>query len=224
MLAEDSPVTIAYCHVKEEHPDNLRFLKDCEEWFGQEILILTNETYGGSCFNVFKKNYFRTPSGSPCTRALKRAVRLKFQQPNDVIVFGYTAEEEERLNSFIDRNNEVPVRAPLIEQSLSKDNVLAMVERAGITLPAMYKLGYKHNNCIGCVKGGMGYWNKIRVDFPDRFLAYADLEIERGYTILKDKNGPLRLHDLDPNRGRLADEPKIECGIMCEEAEKSYSS
>jgi len=224
ILAEGEPVTIAYCRVKEEHPDNMRFLKECEQWFGQEIVILENEHYSGSCHEVFKTNYFRTPSGSPCTRALKRQVRLKFQQDGDTIVFGFTAEEEDRLNDFIDRNNEVPVRAPLIEHNLSKGEVLAMVERAGIALPEMYRLGYEHNNCVGCVKGGMGYWNKIRKDFPVEFKEYADLEKERGYTILKDKNGPLYLHDLDPKRGRLADEPKIECGIFCEIAEAAYAS
>lgn len=223
VLAESSPVTIAYCRVREEHPDNMRFLRECEEWFDQKILILENETYKGSCRNVFRKNFFRTPNGSPCTRELKRKVRMKFQQPNDTIVFGYTIEEEDRLNDFIDRNNEVPVRAPLIEQGLTKENVLAMVGRAGMELPEMYKLGYEHNNCIGCVKGGMGYWNKIRVDFPRQFKEYADMERERGYTILKDKNGPLYLHDLDPTRGRFADEPKIQCGILCETAETAYA-
>ena len=48
-----------------------------------------------------------------------------------------------------------------------------MVHRAGVKLPAMYGLGYEHNNCIGCVKGGMGYWNKIRKDFPDAFEKMA---------------------------------------------------
>jgi hypothetical protein len=33
------PLIIAYTEVVEEHPDNKRFLKDCEEWFGQEVLI-----------------------------------------------------------------------------------------------------------------------------------------------------------------------------------------
>jgi hypothetical protein len=98
-----------------------------------------------------------------------------------------------------------------------------MIERADIELPEMYKLGYEHNNCIGCVKGGMGYWNKIRVDFPEQFDEYAKMERERGYTILKDKDGAIYLDELDPNRGRMSDEPKIECGIMCEIAETTYT-
>ncbi len=55
-----------------------------------------------------------------------------------------------------------------------------MIERAGIELPAMYKLGYRNNNCIGCPKGGMGYWNKIRVDFPEVFERMAALQRELG--------------------------------------------
>lgn len=223
MLARGEPVTIAYCWVKEEHKDNLRFLHDCEEWFGQEIHILKSERFDGSCFNVFKQSYFRTPKGSPCTRDLKRKVRLKFQQEGDALVFGYTADEYDRYNDFIDRNPETDIRVPLIDAGLTKTDVLAMIERAGIRLPEMYALGYEHNNCIGCVKGGMGYWNKIRKDFPDRFREYADLEKERGYTILKDEDGPIYLHDLDPGRGRLADEPQIQCGLFCEMAEAEYA-
>ena len=38
-IADGDPVTVVYCEVMEEHPDNQRFLKDCENWFGQEIKI-----------------------------------------------------------------------------------------------------------------------------------------------------------------------------------------
>jgi len=61
------PLIIAYTEVVEEHPDNRRFLKDCETWFGQEIRILRNDFYQGSIYKVFEKNYIRTPKGAPCT-------------------------------------------------------------------------------------------------------------------------------------------------------------
>jgi hypothetical protein len=221
-IANADNVVVAYCKVQEEHPDNERFLKECEEWFGQEIVVLMNETYKGSIYNVFEKNYMRTPSGSPCTRALKKQVRQKFELPTDRQVFGYTIEEEARLDRFIDANNDVDVWPVLIERGLSKNDCLAMVNEAGIELPDMYKLGYRNNNCIGCVKGGMGYWNKIRVDFPDHFKRMADLEKRKGYTVLKDKDGPIFLHDLDPNRGDYSAEHDIECGIFCHMAQGEY--
>ncbi len=219
-------LVIAYCKVEEEHPDNERFLNECETWFGQKIIILKNEHYDGSIFNVFEKNYMNTPAGSPCTRALKKQVREKYQKPSDLHVFGYTIEEENRLNNFIDANNEIDVYSPLIEGNITKENCLAMIDNAGIDLPVMYKQGYPHNNCIGCVKGGMGYWNKIRIDYPEAFNKMAELERRKGYTVLKDPKTrkPLFLDQLDPKRGRLSDEPNIECGIFCHAAESKYNS
>jgi hypothetical protein len=221
-IANSENVVVAYCKVREEHPDNERFLKECQEWFGQEIVVLMNQTYDGSIYNVFEKNYMRTPSGSPCTRALKKQVRQKFELPTDRQVFGYTIEEKARFDRFIDANNDVDVWPILIERGLTKNDCLAMVNEAGIELPDMYKLGYRNNNCIGCVKGGMGYWNKIRVDFPDHFKRMADLEKRKGYTVLKDKDGPIFLHDLDPSRGDYSAEHDIECGIFCHMAQGEY--
>tara|TARA_R110000744_G_C19191403_1_gene543911 strand:+ start:39 stop:830 length:792 start_codon:yes stop_codon:yes gene_type:complete len=225
LLSDFDEVVIAYCRVREEHEDNMRFLKDCEKWFQHEIIILEHEKYKGSIYNVFEKNYMRTPSGSPCTRALKKQVRDKWQHPDDTHMFGYTLEEEKRAKDFETRNNTLKVEWVLIDNNITKNNCLAMVHRAGIELPIMYKLGYEHNNCVGCVKGGMGYWNKIRKDFPEAFERMSKFERRKGYTVLKEpKTGkPLYLDTLNPNRGRLSDEPKIECGIACEVVESKYN-
>jgi len=38
-------VEIVNAFLREEHPDNVRFLNDCERWFGQKITILKDEKY-----------------------------------------------------------------------------------------------------------------------------------------------------------------------------------
>ena len=95
-----------------------------------------------------------------------------------------------------------------------------MVAKAGIELPALYKLGYVNNNCIGCVKGQAGYWNQIRRDFPDVFERMAQVEETLGRTINVSRIGGVRkrisLRELDPNAGNYEAEPNIECGIACE--------
>ena len=213
-------LVVAYTEIIEEHPDNKRFLKECEEWFGVEVTILRNEFYGASIYNVFEKNYMRTPAGSPCTRALKKQVREKFERPTDIQVFGYTLDEAHRVDRFIDANNDVNLWSILLDKQLTKDDCLAIVANQGIELPEMYKLGYRNNNCVGCVKGGAGYWNKIRVDFPDAFKRMADLEKRKGYTVLKESSGePIFLHELDPKRGSYPKESDISCGIFCLMAE-----
>lgn len=215
------PLVIAYTKVVNEHPDNMRFLADCERWFNYPITILSNLEYGGNIHEVFRRTrYLVGPTGAACTRLLKKDVRKQFQRPDDSHVFGYTAEEQDRLDSFIDANNGVDVRAPLIARGLTKADCLAMVAKAGIELPEMYRLGYINNNCIGCVKGGAGYWNKIRKDFPDAFERMARVEEELGRTINVTRIGGVRkrisLRELDPNAGNYEAEPSIECGIACE--------
>jgi hypothetical protein len=98
-----------------------------------------------------------------------------------------------------------------------------MVDRAGIELPAMYKLGYQNKNCIGCPKCGMGSWNKIRRDFPDTFLRMSLLERHLDATVLRSKGKPVFLDELDPNRGNHADEPSFECSLLCQIAEEEIT-
>ena len=143
-------LVIAYTDPGSEHPDNKRFLDDCEEWFGHPIQCLSSDKYKDT-WAVFDTGYLVSPYGAFCTTELKKKVRRKFQLPDDIQVFGYTSEEQHRADRFREQNIEVNLRTPLIEHGLSKQDCLAMVSRAGIELPMMYKLGYPNNNCIGCV-------------------------------------------------------------------------
>jgi len=212
------PLIIAYTEVIEEHPDNKRFLADCEKWFGQEILILGNDKYKRSIFETFKTSAMNIKGSAPCTQKLKKQVRQKFETSNDRQVFGYTAEEEQRMNRFIDANNDVDIWCPLIDKGLIKEDCLAMLENAKIELPEMYRLGYHNNNCIGCVKGGMGYWNKIKVDFPEHFDRMAKLERFKNQSVLKDRF----LDELKTSDGNYPTESRIECSIFCQLAEEDY--
>lgn len=224
-------VRIINAFLKEEHDDNRRFAADCEKWFGQEVTTLRDEKYGASIIQVFRRaQYLKGPKGAPCSRALKRKVLDAWKQPGDIMVFGYTMEEADRLDDFRDRNPELSVIAPLIDAGLSKDDCKAMVERAGIVLPMMYLMGYDNANCIGCVKGGEGYWRAIREDFPEYFEAICLLqdEIGEGSWFLRYRSGPLKdqrfpLRDL-PYGPIVRNEALPACSFFCELAESEYSS
>ena len=102
---------------------------------------------------------------------------------------------------------------PLIDNKINKQDCYRYVrDTLGIELPAMYRLGYGNNNCIGCVKGGMGYWNKIRVDFPEVFALRARLEREVGASCI---NG-CYLDELPPNTGKRNPPICEECGVFCQ--------
>lgn len=207
---------IASCVIDNEHEDNERFLKDCEKWFGLPILRLKSDKYT-DCWDVWEKTkYLVGVKGARCTTEMKKMVRQKFQKPwSDIQVFGFTSEEKHRADRFLEQNPEAGLVTPLIDLGISKDDCFKILSDAGIDLPAMYKLGYKNNNCIGCVKGGAGYWNKIRRDFPEVFEKMAKLERTLGRTILKVKGKRTYLDELDPKAGHKQKEPSMECGLWC---------
>ncbi len=224
-------VQIINAFLLEEHIDNRRFARDCEGWFGKEIVVLKNQKYNASIIEVFKqRQYLKGPKGAPCSKALKRDLLDAWKKPDDVMVFGYTVEEESRLEDFIERNPDRPVIAPLIDAALTKEDCKAMIARASIELPIMYRLGYDNANCIGCVKGGEGYWRAIRQDFPDYFEAICLLqdEIGEGSWFLRYRSGPLKdqrfpLREL-PDGPIVRNESLPSCSFFCELAEQEYSS
>lgn len=219
-------VAIINAFIKEEHEDNRRFFADCERWFGVTITTLRDGKYGASAYEVFRRERFiKGAHGASCSRRLKRDILDAWKQPDDVAVIGYAADEEDRADSFLDANN-IACEFPLIDAGLKKADCLAVIERAGIELPAMYRLGYENANCIGCPKGGMGYWNKIRRDFPERFEEMCRIEESIGPSayIFADRETGARfpLRRLDANAGRH-DEPAIECGFACLMAEREIA-
>jgi len=220
LTLNDTPdAVLAYTDPGSEHPDNQRFITDVEQWLGTSVVRLRSDKYQDTWQVWTERRYLNGPSGALCTTELKKKQRYAFERPDDIQVFGYTSEEQHRADRFREQNPGVDLRTPLIKRGLTKDDCLALLERAGIELPVMYRLGYRHNNCIGCPKGGIGYWNKIRRDFPDVFDRMARLERELDATCTRDNDGPVWLDELDPARGSHADEPSFECSLLCTLAE-----
>lgn len=221
-------VEIVNAFVQEEHPDNRRFLLDCERWLGQKITVMRDERYSASVVEVFRrKRFMKSRYGAPCTTELKRKLLASIERPGDVLVFGFTAEEEDRFHDFKERNPDRTAVAPLIERGLGKQDCLAMLERAGIELPMMYRLGYSNANCIGCVKGGEGYFRAIREDFPEQFESLAKMQesIGPGAYLFRNRETGERysLRDIPPGPARRDLSPPS-CGLFCEMAEQEYAS
>ena len=219
-LEKHPDAEILYCDTLAfEHPDNLRFMKDCEKWFGKEIKILKSEKYT-DIYDVFEKTrWLIGVGGARCTTELKKVLRKKYQKPNDMHVFGFTADESHRVVRFGQENPELKSWFPLFDAGYGKSDCYRDIKEAGIEIPAMYKLGYKNNNCIGCVKGQAGYWNKIRKDFPEAFERMAKMERKLNAAINKvyvnGKRIRVFLDELKPDQGRYNGEPDIECGVLC---------
>lgn len=207
---------VLYCDTGGEHTDNQRFLHDCERWLGTPIKILRNDKFVDHVDVARYHRYINGPTGAKCTRELKIKLRLNYQRPGDIHVFGLAADELPRIERMTDSFPDLDLEFPLLDAGLTREDCLALIQRVPIELPIMYKMGYKNNNCIGCWKGGKGYWNKVRRDFPEAFARAAALGDELQFSPFSD----VLLSQLDPDAGRYQAEDDPQCGLTCYAAEQ----
>lgn len=238
--------------TKNEHEDTYRFKDDCEGWYGLPIESITGvgEKYS-DIRDVWRKfKSLNTATGAICSTELKRVVRERWEKENPDFthqVFGFEFERKEfnrALGMTTNHGKRVKPIYPLLMYGYNKLDCLTVIQDASIEVPVMYKMGFQNNNCFGtgCTQGGIGYWQKMQRDFPDKFNAMADMEHEltdlRGepVTMLKDQSNKakeatlvdkkanlvfLKKHKDYPNHKCIADmkpqkvEPLFDCNGMC---------
>ena len=71
-LEKYGAVEIFYTDTGSEHPDNHRFLADCEAWFGSKITTLKSTEYADAMEVCERQRYLSSPEGAPCTAAMKK--------------------------------------------------------------------------------------------------------------------------------------------------------
>lgn len=219
---DETEVEGIYCNLSaDEHPDNARFMIDVENWVGRKVTRLSHPKYTTIDDLFLDRGFIASRLGAICTRTMKREVAEAYSRPDDRHVFGYAANERERIGFFTQRHPDVRCLWLLAAAGVTDEDCYHVISACGIELPMMYRLGYGHNNCIGCVKGGKGYWNKIRRDFPEVFKRRAEVQrfIGPGACFRSGGDG-FMLDELDPSEGLDVPEPKIECGMFCSQYEQ----
>ena len=205
---------VFYIHIEEQHPDSLRFLHDVEKLLGREIEIMQSPYK--SVENVIRQTRFiKSAFGAACTGRLKRQVRKEWEQKQNeplIYVWGFDVGERDRAQRLIEAMPLQTHEFPLIEAGLDKEQVHGLARRLGLKRPIPYDQGFPNNNCLPCVKMGMGSFNLVRKLYPEAFDRMARLEREIGHSCLKE----CFLDELAPDRGNPNTEILEECGIMCQ--------
>lgn len=215
----NNTVVPIYCNtLASEHPDNARFMRECERWFGRDIVKIGNRDFlNGKVDDVFAaKRYMAGIKGAVCTGALKKVPRFQYQLPDDIHVFGLTAEELKRRVDFEILNFELRLLWVLRDRGITKQDCYHRLTKAGIDLPAMYKLGYRNNNCIGCVKAtSPGYWSKVREDFPEKFEERARRSRDIGCRLVRVDGKRIFLDEMPTDRAFPYKRENLSCGPEC---------
>lgn len=203
-----------------EHPDNGRFLSEVEDWLGVRVERIRSEKFE-DVDDVFETTrYMAGIHGARCTVEMKKVPRFGFQRVDDVHIFGFRADEVGRIEKFEDNNPLLRTAWPLVDAGYVQDDCFRVLTEAGIRLPVMYELGYKNNNCLGCVKATSArYWNMTRRDFPDVFERRSRQSRDLGVRLTRYKGVRVFLDELPEDY--LPAEPleDISCGPDCRPSE-----
>lgn len=211
---------VVYCDtLASEHPDNIRFLNDIQKWIDVSIEIIRSEKYANIDDVFEKRKYMSGIAGAPCTREMKKLPRLSYQLPNDLHIFGLTSDEEKRIVRFEQNNPDLEIEWILRDEGITKDMCYQILQGAGIALPVMYSLGFRNNNCIGCVKATSSkYWNRVRKHFPAVFQKRCEQSRRIGCRLVYWKGKRIFLDEL-PTEDDDNPEEDIECGVICVKGE-----
>lgn len=221
-LRQHADAVPVYCETGAEHPDNERFLADCERWFGVTVTRLRSDKYADTWDVWTKRRYLAGIDGAICTTEMKVGPRLAFQNPYDEHVFGYTADAGDVARAARLRHNypELRIHTPLIDRGITKAGCLAIVQDAGIALPPMYALGFQNNNCIPCVKAtSPNYWALVRQRFPAEFERMATLSRELDVRLCR-IDDERRFIDEIPAEWPMTNPIQPACDFLCALAEQ----
>lgn len=186
--------------TKNEHEDTYRFKEDCERWYNKEIETISRI---GTDYDAIQDVWRRFKSlnvahGAICSSELKRELRIKWQRENDYKhqAFGFDTSEINRAKGMVKNYPKTKPIFPLLMYGLGKKDCIKIVEDAGLQVPIAYQLGFHNNNCLntGCIQGGIGYWQKMSRDFPEKYDRMSEIEHEltdlkgKPVTMLKDQS------------------------------------
>lgn len=229
-------VRIVFIDTMNEDADTYRFKNDCEAWYEKGIETIKNPDYNNiqEVWNKYKG--LNISMGATCSLHLKMKTREQFQKENKYSyqAFGFDIDEGRRAKAFTASYEKINPIYPLLLFGLNKRNCIDMVTGEGMNIPRAYSWGFNNNNCLktGCVQGGIGYWQKMKTFFPEKFETMAVVEHDltnlkgRPITMLKDqgKDGGLVFLKPHPNYPNIKDismmkgrEPKplMECNGFC---------
>lgn len=226
-----SEVILYFNDTKWEHPDTYRFLRDLSAFFGHPI---TEDSDGRSPEQLFYDHHALANNRMPfCSHELKAERLQAYYQDGDTLIFGIGRDEIHRAERIVAAYDGVAQRTgkrvqykfPLITYGVTSAQIDTFLQGTGVKPPALYSLGFIHNNCSGgCVRAGKKQWKRLYEVLPEVYAERERVEREVRAWLGKDVHF-LKDETLEAFRGRIErgelsghyddDEQKTECIGVC---------
>lgn len=164
-----------------EDEDLYRFIDETVKEMDVEYVYVAE---GRTPWEVFKDvKYLGNSRLAQCSHLLKQKpaekwIKANYKPDECVLYLGIDWSESHRVKSPTKNWLPYTVLFPMCEEPyLSKQDMLDELQRLGIDIPKLYKLGFSHNNCGGgCVRAGQGHFVNLLKQLPFVYQEWEENE------------------------------------------------
>ena len=122
-----------YIDINTAHPDNERFIRQCEGWYGTTILRRKSQKFNNQ-FEVIEsyrdiKQFNETHCRLELKKKVRQAIEAEFNVEHQIFNYQFTLEE---INKAIKFKQQYPTSKPLfplIEEGIDKKGVIANLRK-----------------------------------------------------------------------------------------------
>ncbi len=184
-------VILLFADTLIEDVDLYRFIDDTVAEMGVKFYRVAD---GRTPWEVYKdSNFLGNNQKAPCSYVLKQRVSEdwvidNFSPDECVLYLGIDWSESHRKIAPVKKWHPYTVQFPMCEPPfMDKSDMFKELEKIGIEVPRLYKMGFSHNNCGAfCCKAGQGHFAKLLKELPNKFKEVEEKEQEVRESIGKD--------------------------------------
>ena len=202
-LGAGAPLTLLFNDTLMEDPDLYRFLGEAAADVEGDLVRTAD---GRDPWQVFHdERFLGNTRVDPCSKILKRQLTRswlleRYDPATTDVSVGFTWDEQHRFDRAKVHWREksgFELCAPLCEPPyLTRRQMESHLAARGIARPALYDLGFPHNNCGGfCIKAGQAHFELLLRKLPERYARHEAEEqrlreyLDEDRAILRDRRG-----------------------------------
>lgn len=162
-----------FCDTGAELPETYEYLDRLEAYLGRKIVRLRARTFEDALREM--RGFLPSPNARWCTRELK--IKPFEQYIGDDIAYNYIAirADEQHRKGYISKKPNIIPRYPFIEDNITKDDVIRILEQSGLGLPAYYRWRSR-SGCYLCFFQRRIEWIGLLENHPELFWKAASFE------------------------------------------------
>ncbi len=166
-----------FCDTEKELDETYEYLKRLEVYLNRPIVSLKHDGKGFDELLQMRRGFLPSPKARWCTEYLKIKPFEKYVGDDPCYSYvGIRADEPHRKGYISTKPNIIP-RFPFVEDGITKQDVLRILEQSGMGLPEYYEWRSR-SGCYFCFFQQRIEWVGLLENHPDLFLQAMEYEKE----------------------------------------------